>query len=111
MAIQPIDLQTLFTQIDKVGKAQASQKEGLQLQQNIQSIQIQQRTEERIQSVNESQDTGDGASAVNERSPRRRKEKEEEEREAKAGGEPAEEEAGPRVIRDPALGKIIDVSG
>jgi hypothetical protein len=61
MAIQPIDLQTLFTQIDKVGKAQSAQREGLAVQQAIQGVQLQRKTEEQIQSVNEAQDTGEGA--------------------------------------------------
>jgi hypothetical protein len=36
MAIQPIDLQTLFTQMDKVAKQKSAEKEGLVLQQSLQ---------------------------------------------------------------------------
>ncbi|MDR1375074.1 MAG: hypothetical protein LBJ24_08905 [Treponema sp.] len=109
MAIQPIDLQTLFTQVEKVGKSQAAQKEGLQIHQTLQGIQTQQKTEERIQSVNESQDMGDGAEAVKNRSPRKGGEQEQ----GREGAEEktAEEQPESRVIQDPALGKIIDVSG
>jgi hypothetical protein len=110
MAIQPIDLQALFTQVDKVGKDQANQKEGLQMHQALQGIQTQKKTEERIQSVNESQDAGEGAEAVKDRAPRQRNEPEGEKKED-AGGEAGEEGSETLIIRDPALGKNIDVSG
>jgi hypothetical protein len=115
MAIQPIDLQTLFTQVEKVGKSQASQKEGLAVQQALQGIQIQKKTEERIQSVNETQDTGEGVEKVNDRDPRKNKEDEEErEKNGQAGAGETEEGEGEdncAVIRDPALGRNIDISG
>jgi hypothetical protein len=108
MAIQPIDLQTLFTQLDKVGKSQANQKEGLQLQQALQDVRVQQKTEERIRSVNESQDTGEGAEGIKDRSPRNQNDQEPPPRGSREG-EDAEEER--PVIRDPNLGRNIDVSG
>ncbi|MDR0473053.1 MAG: hypothetical protein LBH43_05235 [Treponema sp.] len=107
MAIQPIDLQTLFTQVDKVAKAQIAQKDGLILQQAIQGAQMQRKTEERIQSVNETQNTGEGVEKTGDRG----------EREQPAGGgrkrqERDEEsrEGGHTVIRDPSLGRNIDIS-
>jgi hypothetical protein len=115
MAIQPIDLQTLFTQIDKVGKLQVSQKEGLALQEAIRSVEIQRRTDEHIQSVNEAQNTGQGMEQINDRNARKRKNGEdsagEDGREARDSGEAAEKTASARVIRDPALGRNIDFSG
>ncbi|MDR2551749.1 MAG: hypothetical protein LBD31_01080 [Treponema sp.] len=107
MAISPIDLQTLFTQVDKVGKQEAAQRTGTAIQQSIQQAQIQQKTDERIRSVNEAQDAGEGAEGVRNRN----------------GGGPGHESGGRRkeeagketpppeeVIRDPALGKNIDIS-
>jgi hypothetical protein len=113
MAIQPIDLQTLFTQLDKVGKSQGSQKDGLAVQQAMQGVQLQRKTEEQIQSVNETQDTGEGAEKVNDRGPRKNKEGEEngEKGKKKSPGEEEEGEEKPPVIRDPALGRNIDISG
>ncbi|MDR2403194.1 MAG: hypothetical protein LBD78_04120 [Spirochaetaceae bacterium] len=115
MAIQPIDLQTLFTQVEKVGKSQASQKEGLAIQQALQGVQIQRKTEEQIQSVNETQDTGEGAEKVNDRGPRKNKEDEEgREKGAQTDAGEAEEGEGEdirAIIRDPALGRNIDISG
>jgi hypothetical protein len=113
MAIQPIDLQTLFTQIDKVGKNLASQREGLQIQQSLQGIQMQQRTEEQIQSVNQTQDTGEGgAERVKDRKGGRSGEEPAREEGREAG---EAEEAAPAerayIIRDPGLGQNIDLSG
>jgi hypothetical protein len=115
MAIQPIDLQTLFTQVDKVGKTQSDLKEGLQIQQALQGIRMQKKTEERAQSVNESQNTGEGAERIKDRGPHRQAGEEgarrdrAEHRAADDDGEAAPGDA--PVFRDPALGKNIDMSG
>jgi hypothetical protein len=114
MAIQPIDLQTLFTQIDKVGKLQASQKEGLALQQAIRSVEIQRRTDEHIQSVNEAQNTGEGTEQINDRNARKRQaggEAADNEGRDQDSGDTAEETASAWVIKDPALGRNVDFSG
>jgi len=112
MAIQPIDLQTLFSQMDKVGKSQSAQREGLALQQAIQGAQIQRKTEEHIQSVNEAQNTGDdGVEKVKDRpSGREGKESgEEKKKDARQKTSEQEEARGP-VISDPSLGRNIDIS-
>jgi hypothetical protein len=110
MAIQPIDLQTLFTQVDKVGKNQSAQREGAALQQAMHGVQTQRKTEEHIQSVNEAQDTGEGAEKVNDRRQQGRGGAGARRRE-KGGEEPDEKkEPGVSVIRDPALGRNIDIS-
>jgi hypothetical protein len=111
MAIQPIDLQTLFTQLDKVGKNQTAQKEGLQIQQALQGEQIQRKTDERIQSVNEADDTGDGAESVKDRSSRGNAGEGKQKREE--NGEKTDEESPgeSRIFQDPDLGQNIDVSG
>jgi hypothetical protein len=114
MAIQPIDLQTLFTQIDKVGKSQASQREGQQIQQALQGQQIQRRTEEQIRSVNEAQNTGDGAERVKDRSSRGRSPEEgnrENEQDAGEEEEPFPGEWNGKIIRDPSLGRNVDFNG
>ena len=108
MAIQPIDLQTLFTQVDKVGKTQIAQKDGAVLQQAIQGAQMQRKTDELIQSVNEAQNTGEGVESVNDRGEREQ---------AASGGKKKQEqeetlpdEKEKAVIRDPSLGSKIDIS-
>jgi ribosomal protein L12E/L44/L45/RPP1/RPP2 len=110
MAIQPIDLQILFTQLEKVGKAQAFQKDGTLIQQAIQSVEQQRRTDENIRSVNEAQDTGRGTEEISDRNAHRRQAGEEEagSREEK---EEEEERAGVPVFKDPSLGKYVDFTG
>jgi hypothetical protein len=110
MAIQPIDLQALFSQLDKVGKTQANQREGLQLQQAIQGAHIQQKTEERIQSVNESQDVSQGPEKVKDRSARKGRD-DTERRDGYGENGEAIDDTDRSVIQDPALGKHIDLSG
>jgi hypothetical protein len=109
MAISPIDLQTLFTQVDKVGKQESAQREGLAIQQALQQAQNQQLTEERIRSVNEAQDSGEGAEGIKDRNGAKgrdrdgeKKTKEEEEEEKASESE--------SVIRDLDLGKNVDIS-
>jgi hypothetical protein len=114
MAIQPIDLQTLFTQLDKVGKNQASQREGAQIQQALQGQQSQQRTEERIRSVNEAQNTGEGAERVKDRNSRGRPFREGDPEKDRTGEDTGEAPAGDQdapIIRDPGIGRNIDFSG
>jgi hypothetical protein len=112
MAIQPIDLQTLFSQMDKVGKTQSEQREGAQIQQSLQGVINQRRVDERIRAVNEAQDTGEGPERVKDK-PRKRGER----RSAgEKGTEASEEEDGDsssasEVVTDPNLGKNIDLSG
>jgi hypothetical protein len=111
MAIQPIDLQALFTQLDKVGKAQSAQREGLVVQQAIHGVQIQRKTEERIQEVNETQSSGDGAEKVKDRGNRGQEGAGAEGK--KKDGHTEDDESGkvrPVVFRDPVLGQNIDIS-
>jgi hypothetical protein len=111
MAIQPIDLQTLFTQLDKVGKAQSAQREGLAVHQAMQGVQMQRKTDEQIQSVNEAQNTGDGAEKVQDR---RKGEKETSGGKGKkkegSGKDDTPDEKRPYVFHDPRLGRNIDIS-
>jgi hypothetical protein len=113
MAIQPIDLQTLFAQMDKVGKNQAAQRDGLAIQQALQGIQMQRKAEEHIQSVNEAQNTGEGSEKVNDREKRGQAEDEDggEKKDPKTEAQENAEKEDPLFIRDPALGRNIDISG
>jgi len=113
MAIQPIDLQALFSQLDKVGKTQAVIREGQQLNDALQQAQIQKKLEQNVQSVNQAQNMGEEAETI----------KDENRRGASTGhggakGNPGEkEETDPEesnrgeIIRDPALGRNLDISG
>ena len=107
MAIAPIDLQTLFTQLDKVGRTHISQKEGQSIHQAIESMQIQRKTEEQIQQVNEAQNTGEGAEKVNDHGHRQKNSRNSEKRQK---DESDEAETRPSVLSDPSLGRNIDIS-
>jgi len=107
MAIQPIDLQTLFTQLDKVGKAQNAQREGFALQQAIQGMQIQRKTEEHIRSVNEAQNTGDGIEKTKDQGPQRQDAGKRKKKETRQ--KTSEQEQAPAIF-DPRLGRNIDIS-
>jgi hypothetical protein len=112
MAIQPIDLQTLFTQVERIGKSQAAQKEGLQIQEALHQVQSQKKAEEQVQSVNEAQNAGDGAERIKDGTSRRQSPGEGEGRERpEDSGEEPEQEERKNLIRDPALGRNIDISG
>jgi len=112
MAIQPIDLQALFTQLDKVAKSQVFQKEGHQIQEALQQAQNQRKLEQNIQSVNQSQNMGEEAATIKDDQRRgshanhgRTMEKQEKE------DDPGPDEKKQDFFRDPALGRNLDISG
>ena len=112
MAIQPIDLQAIFSQIDKVGKNQAVLREGQHIQDALQQVQTQRKLEENVRSVNESQKMGEEAETIKDgkgHGPQAKKggskEKQEENDDENAESEKT------ALIRDPALGRNIDISG
>jgi len=109
MAIQPIDLQTLFTQMDKVAKQKSAEKEGLVLQQSLQGAVNLKKTEEKVRSVNETKDPEDGAERIKDNNAR--KQNQEESTEKKDEKKETDDEQQLDVIKDPDLGKHIDVSG
>jgi hypothetical protein len=109
MAIQPIDLQALFTQVEKVGKTQSAQREGAALQQEMQGIQLQRKTEQHIQSINKPQNMGEGAEKINDQNKQRQKPEEKKKKEAREK-DSEQEETQAAVLYDPRLGRKIDIS-
>ena len=107
MAIQPIDLQTLFAQLDKVARTQLAQREGLALQQAIQGVQIQRKADEQLKTVHETQNAGDdGTEKVTDQKRKGH---------GDGKGKSPEQEAEDKkkqssVFRDPGLGKNVDIS-
>jgi hypothetical protein len=111
MAIAPIDLQAIFSQVDKVGKTQAAQREGQMLHQAIQGVQLQHKMEEHIQQVNEAQNTGEGVEKVKDRdSDHGQKQNNSGSRKNESKKDENVEETQPSVLRDPYLGRKIDIS-
>jgi len=109
MAIQPIDLQVLFSRLDQVGKEQAAQKDVPVHNQAVHGAEIVKKTDQQAHSVNETREIEKtGVSKVSDEKRRRRP--------PGSGGEERrkeEEEEEPRreVLRDPNLGKNIDITG
>jgi len=113
MAIAPIDLQTLFTQVDKVGRTQIAEREGQALHQAILGAQIQKKTEEHLQQVNEAQDTGEGADKINDKTQRQKERNKNNKENRESDEEDGEDNEGKKSfydLRDPSLGKKIDIT-
>ena len=109
--MQPLDLQALFSQLDKVGRTQAFIREGQQLQDALHQADTQRKLEQNVQSVNQAQNMGEEAAKIKDenrddtRSDTREENKRSEEEEA------AEKEVRLSYYRDPALGRNLDISG
>ena len=109
MAIAPIDLQTLFSQVDKVGKAQAAMKEGQAIQQAIQGAILQRKAEEQVHQVNEAQNSGEGADKIKDKRHGQGEQGGEKGKKREGNSQNAEE-VQVSYLRDPNLGKQIDIS-
>ncbi len=112
MGIQPIDLQTLYSQLDKVGKSQIQQTLATQQAREAEMAKNREEAEKSIRTVKETETGGEKAGTVREREgsapdaqtgtdARDRKE----DKETQAPERPQE------VITDPSLGSIVDISG
>ena len=112
--MQPIDLQTLFTQMDKVAKTQSQMKEGLQIQATMQQVQSQKKAEEQVRSINETQDMGYGVSQIKDEKSHKDTpghNHQNEDSENTESDETQTENKNKNYFRDPTLGRNIDISG
>jgi hypothetical protein len=105
MPIQPIDLQTLFSQLASVGKDHAVQKDAGIVAQSLQGSEIVKQQEHQDNSVNETKDVADEAAKISDEQ-KRKQEKREEERKKREGKDPDRS-----FFTDPDLGSHIDISG
>jgi hypothetical protein len=102
MAMQPIDLQILFSRLDTVAKETAAQTDGLTLRGAITASMLEKRNEEKSRSVNEAQDTNDELEALNSdknQNSRKNPQKENAKQDKR------------QFFRDPSLGNYIDLTG
>ncbi|MGA2380331.1 MAG: hypothetical protein ABSG85_13605 [Spirochaetia bacterium] len=107
MALLPIDLQTIFTQSHQAGKDQAVQKDAPPAAQSLQGAQLVQKTEIRDTSVNETHDQEEGPEQVKDRA---RRSGERRKRQKKGAQPPAAQSHAADVVRDPALGRNVDIT-
>ncbi len=111
MPIKPIDLQTLFMQLNQVSREQAAAKEGAMLQQSIQGAVLQKKQDDEVKAVRRPvADEGTGKIRDRESRAPAGGEGEAQGEEGKAAGEEAES-GEPEIVRDPNLGRRIDISG
>ena len=109
--MQPLDLQALFSQLDKVGRNQAFIREGQQLQDALHQVDTQKKLEQNVQSVNEAQNMGEEAAKIkDENRDGNRANNNEEKKQNREEEEEAKEER-LSYYRDPALGRNLDISG
>lgn len=113
MAIQPIDLQTLYSQLDKIGKSQVQQQAATQAARDAEMQTNKNAADQKLKSVQTAEAGDEHAGVVHERDASGKEEGE-------ASGKPpakkpdnAEEnaESAKEIIRDPSLGSHIDISG
>jgi len=110
MAILPIDLQTLFSQMDKVGKTQAQQAEGVQVQQALLNAAGQKRADAKVRTVNEAEASSEGPDQVTDKGKRDARSRERPDA-GKRGRKDDEDQTPEEVVKDPNLGRNIDLSG
>jgi hypothetical protein len=109
MAILPIDLQTLFTQSNQVGKEQAAQKDAAPVAQSVQASQLAQKAALRDAAVNETEHQEEGPERLRDRE-RRGAGRRRGGQERKDRGPEAEPPRAADVVTDPDLGRTIDIT-
>ncbi len=105
MALQPIDLQTLFVRLSTVGREQAGIKQAVEQGQEVAGREIAQRSQNASQVVREADEVSDGPEKVEEEE-RARQRKHNEQR-GKREDSPSNEN---KAFQDPEVGQYIDVS-
>ena len=107
MPIKPIDLQTLFAQLERVGRQQSAEKQGAALHQSLHIAALQKKEDDSAHSVKAVKDDQKGAEAVKDDTEGGARQQGSEERGEKreGDGEPKE------TVKDPALGGHVDITG
>lgn len=111
MAIQPIDLQTLYTQLENVSKNVAFQQQGVQVRDDMQLSEQARQEFLKKRAVTKAREEEEQADTVQERK-NGNNQQQASESQKKNGEEKKEEETVPEIqIHDPLLGRIIDIQG
>ncbi len=112
MGIQPIDLQTLYTQLDKVGKTQLAQQHAVQNAQDSQMAANRLKADHNLKSVQETEAGSEKPGKVHDREAGTEEQGSEADKKKPDEGLPGADTTPARtVITDPALGNRIDISG
>ncbi|MBN1698321.1 MAG: hypothetical protein JW881_12475 [Spirochaetales bacterium] len=108
MPLLPIDLQTMFSHLNQVGKEQAIQKDVSPLHQSLQGSEIAKETIDKDATVNETHDIGDGVEKVNEEENRKENRNRNRKREKEKEALKKEQR---KMFRESHLGHHIDIIG
>lgn len=112
MALHPIDLQTLYTQLENVSKGVAFQQQGLQLREAVQQDNYGKQLMEKEKTVKEAAQEESEAARVKDQHKRRQNSNDSSDAKNKHEEEaPAAEEQKTTDIKDPRLGRLIDIQG
>ncbi len=110
MAIQPIDLQTMYTSLEKVSKLTAAKQQAVQLQSAIQQEDLAKKIQEKAIAVEKTEmDNDEGLSHIKDKQEHTDSESQSSSDHKEKKDEPVEEPM--QVITDPLIGQHIDVSG
>lgn len=110
MSLKPIDLQTLFSHLNQVGKEQAVAKEASAVQQSQQGENLMKRAEEQRKKVKQTDDPDTGPEKVNEDERKENEKGRQQERHEKRDQEKNEKKRD-ELFKDPDLGQHLDISG
>jgi hypothetical protein len=108
MPLLPIDLQTMFSHMNQVGKDQALQKDATPLDQSLQGMEIAKDAKEKDTTVNETDEVGDGLENIKDEEKKKRNAEENEKKKRENEEQETEKK---EVYKEPYLGHHIDITG
>ena len=108
VGIQPIDLQTLYSQMEKVGKQQGAEQSGVIANRERQEEANRVDAEKRLNSVKSSESINDEKIAIDNNTDSKGSMQNRKYKKEKKDDESGEEE---NYIKDPKLGARVDISG
>lgn len=111
MAIQPIDLQTLYSQLENVSKNVAFQQQGVQLRDDMQLTEKARQEFLKKRAVTKTREDEEQADTVRERKNGTNQQQTSGESRRKEEEQKEEEPVTEIQIHDPMLGRIIDIHG
>jgi hypothetical protein len=112
MGLQPLDLQTMYTQLDKISKNAVAEQQGAQLARAMRQDETQKQEFLRSETVKELQTDKEAVSAVDDRGGRNSREQQKRKHKKPDDSTGEEPESATRtVFTESYLGQHIDVSG
>ncbi|MDR2842397.1 MAG: hypothetical protein LBV52_04270 [Spirochaetaceae bacterium] len=111
MALQPIDLQLLFSQLDTISKEVSERQDGLVLKKAINGLKIEKQNELKDHAVHQAQDNDEGIEKAGDRHNKKFDQKAKNNSGKKQGANQKSEKSNMGFYKDPDLGNYVDLSG